>query len=178
MTSYRTEVAVIRASLTRPANTDVYAAGDHVSDSTSAATADFLTFPLPRQTARFAVRKLRATKSDGADVANASFRLHLLSALPDDQIADNAALSTLVLASKNYYLGAIDFTFANSLGGFNVVEAAPTGGVIPLIPASNGDVENNIRNCYGVLEARGAYTPGSAEVFTFALQGDAEIEEE
>lgn len=172
-----TELRVVRASVTRPANTTQYTAGDHVSSSTSAASAPYLTFPLARGDRAFAARKLRATKSDGADVVNAAFRLHLLSALPDDRIADNDVLSALVLSSKNYYLGAIDFTFANSLGGFNVVEAAPTGGFIPMTPDDNENVENEIRNCYGVLEARGTYTPGSEEVFTFELHGDAEIEE-
>lgn len=167
----------ITARFTRPANTSAYASGDQVSNSTSAASSDYQIFPLPQGVRALKAKKLTAVKST-TNVTNAVFRLHLLSALPTANIADNDVLSTLALASSDYYIGYFDFTYAVTLGGFALVSAAPAiGAEMLLVPDANTDPADTIRNCYGVLEARGAYTPGSQEVFTLTIEGETEISE-
>lgn len=147
-------------SYTRPADTTAYAAGDLVANSTTAGSVELLTFAFGNETW---LRKVRLHKSD-PDVTNAQFRLWLI----DDSAVtfsngDNGALaigsSTLDIADV---LATIDLTVAASLtGSGDVVQTTFDRGLYRL-PAT----------VYGFLEARAAYTPGSAEVLTVTLYGE------
>ena len=171
------ELQHVRARVTLPASIVAYSIGDHVSNSATVAGSDWLSFPIPRGVRAFAARKLTAVKSTTV-VTNAQFRLHLLSALPTARIADDAVLSAMRLDSKEHYLGYFDFTFSPTLGDFAMIDAAPAVGErVLLIPDDNSTWEDEIRYCYGVFEAKAAYTRAASDIFDFALTGDGEVEE-
>ena len=149
---------VSAATFTRPADTTAYASGDLVANSTTAGSVAAMAFTAGQASnTSFQVRRVRIIKS-GTGVSNASFRLHLYSASPTAANGDNAAWSTDKAAN---YLGSVDVT----------VDKAFTDGA-----AGQATTEINARGAaggntiYGLLEARGAYTPGSAETFTVRLE--------
>jgi hypothetical protein len=140
-------------TFTRPADTTAYASGDLVANSTTAGSVVPLAFTASQvANSSHQVRRVRIVKS-GTSVTNASFRLHLYNASPTPANGDNGAWSTSQAAN---YLGAIDVT----------VDKAFTDGA-----AGQATTEINARGTvYGLLEARGAYTPASAETFTVRLE--------
>lgn len=150
--------AVATASVTRPADTTAYASGDLVANSTTAGSVEPLTFAatsgsgVPGQ-----VRRVRLSKS-GTSTTNASFRLHLYNAEPTPANGDNGAWST---DAAGNYLGSVDVTvdkaFTDGAAGFATAEL-------------NFRAAAGATTLYGLIEARGAYTPASAEVFTAALE--------
>jgi hypothetical protein len=78
-------------------------------------------------------------------------------------INDNTAL-TVLYANATKRVGAIDFTLASD--GSDGAEAQDFSIRIPY-KCDGGDA-----NLYGVLQAKGAYTPGNAEQFTVELTVD------
>jgi len=151
------------ASFPRPADTTAYASGDLVANSTTAGSVVPMTLTLGNisATAQFRLTRVRISKS-GTTATNASFRLHLYqSTSPTVANGDNGAWSTDQAAN---YLGPVDvtsmFAFTDGCTG---VGAATAGSEFLIRTASKGVV-------YGLLEARAAYTPASAEVFTVTLE--------
>jgi hypothetical protein len=147
-------------SFTRPADTTAYASGDIVANSTTAGSVVPLNFAncslgIGRA---MQVRRVRIGKS-GVGVTNASFRLHLFNVLPTVSSGDNAAISIATGMAK--YLGSVDVTVGQAFGDGAAGQAVTEVNCHPVGSASN---------LYGLLEARGAYTPGSAEVFTIYLE--------
>ena len=147
-------------SFTRPADTTAYASGDIVANSTTAGSVVPLNFPncsvgIGRA---MQIRRVRIIKS-GTGVSNASFRLHLFNVLPTVGSGDNAAISISTGAAM--YLGQVDVTVGQAFGDGAAGTATTEVNCHPVGGASN---------LYGLLEARGAYTPASAEVFTVKLE--------
>jgi hypothetical protein len=143
-------------SFTRPADTTAYASGDLMANSTTAGSVVPMTFsPVTRGASRSAqIRRVRISKT-GTSVTNASVRLHLYNTSTITAAnGDNGAWSTSAAAS---YVGSVDVT----------IDKAMTDGA-----AGNATCEFNTGSIslYGLLEARGAYTPASAEVFTVTLE--------
>lgn len=150
------------ATFTRPADTTQYSSGDLVANSTSAGSVTLLSWAF---TTPIWLRRLLVTKSD-PDITGASFRLWLHS---DSAITfsngDNGALAigSSTLAISSVADGQpIEFDFDFTLTGAGDVGVATWDYGLICLPATT----------YGFLEARGTYTPGSAEVFTFYLRGD------
>lgn len=149
-------------TFTRPADTTAYASGDLVANSTTSGSVLPLTFNVARNTGgSLMVRRARLRKS-GAGITNASFRLHLFRAAPATVTnGDNGAFSVSGVAD---YLGAIDITvdraFTDGASGHGV----PVVGSDICVKLGAG-----VSTIRGLLEARGAYTPGSAEVFAVEL---------
>jgi hypothetical protein len=149
-------------SFTRPSDTTAYASGDLVANSTTAGSVVPLTLLAasdvggPRLLRRVRVRK------SGTGVTNASFRLHLYSAVPVAANGDNSAWSTSAVAS---YLGAMDVT----------VDRAFTDGAAGIaVPLHGSEIAVNAQVAvYALIEARAAYTPASGEIFT--LQAEAPL---
>jgi hypothetical protein len=169
----------VSASFTRPADTTSYASGDLVANSTTAGSV----VPVQLQNAgrtgadRLGGRILsaRILKSTATQTA-ASFRVHFFSVLPSFTNGDNGAFA-IADAALPGYLGAIDVDLATS-GVLVQASAArvigrgyPVGGANNLgsdgIPFQLTDQSNPA--LYAVLEARGAYAPGNAEVFTLLV---------
>jgi hypothetical protein len=152
--------AISSASVTRPADTTAYASGDLVANSTTAGSVVALTFAglnIPNGPAQ--IRRVRLAKS-GTSITNAAFRVHLFSVLAITAAnGDNGALSVNKAAN---YLGSVDVTVGQAFtdGAF--------GSATTEINAATAT-----GSLFGLIEARGAYTPASAEVFTVTLEAAA-----
>jgi hypothetical protein len=148
------------ASFTRPADTTAYAIGDLVANSTTAGSCVSMSLTVARVAAgSFMLRRLKLHKS-GTGTTGASFRIHLFRATVTFANGDNAAFSVSGVAD---YLGAWDVTcdraFTDGAAGFGI----PVIGPDMTVKLASGQT---IR---AVVEARGAYTPANAEVFTITL---------
>lgn len=146
------------ANFTRPADTTAYASGDLVANSTTAGSVVPLSWTVARSLGLGGmIRRARLRKS-GTGTTNATFRLHLYSASPTAANGDNGSWSTDQAAA---YVGSMDV----------VVDKAFTDGAAGNgSPNVGGEINFQHQTLYGLLEARGAYTPASAEVFTVDLE--------
>jgi hypothetical protein len=155
-------LSVISSSFARPADTVAYAIGDLIANSTTAGSVVPLSFPLTgiSGTGQTIVLRARLSKTNTSPTS-ASFRLHLYEAAPVVANGDNGAWSTSKAAN---YLGNIDvasmFAFTDGCTGYG----AAVAGAEMRMRLSAGTT------LYGLLEARAAYTPGSAESFTAYLE--------
>lgn len=150
--------AIPSASFTRPADTTAYASGDLVANSVTAGSVTPMSFTMSRVTGVGGMlRRVRVRKS-GTSVANATFRVHIYTASPTMTNGDNGAWSSNQVAN---YVGSVDVTLDK------VFTDGSSGYGAPLI---GNEINFTADTCYIVLEARAAYTPGSAEVFTVDLE--------
>jgi hypothetical protein len=156
------------ANFTRPADTTAYASGDLAANSTTAASVTALSWTAAeayttQASAGFFIRAAKLKKST-TSVTNAAFRLHLYGTDPAASTGiangDNGAFSVNDAA----YLGWFDFGAMVGHRNFAVARSAPAAGAEISHALSSG------QTIYGLLEVRGAYTPGSAEVFTVELE--------
>jgi hypothetical protein len=151
-------VARSSASFTRPADTLVYASGDLVANSITAGSAVPLTFSLARAAGKGGMIRRARLRKTGASIANAAFRLHLYSALPVVANGDNGAWLSDKAAN---YVGHLDFVLD---------KAFSDGAAGNAVPAVGSEIIFTADTYYGLLEARGGYTPASAEVFNLDLE--------
>ncbi len=158
----------LKSSFSRPANTTAYGAADVVADNTTAGDVTPLKFKLPSMSAG---RILRAGlyKSDGSDVANASFNLHLFSEAPTLDNGDNGAYGVDDLQN---FIGTIAIDLSSG------AEAEADAGAKKWADEGNivfqcHSATNTGKELYGFLEVLGAYTPASAETFEVTL--DVEV---
>lgn len=150
----------ITATFARPADTTAYASGDLVANSTTAGSVSALTFTNIGRIAGAGgmIRRARVKKS-GGNITNASFRLHLYSATPATITnGDNGVWLTDGAAN---YLGSIDVTCDKAFS-----DGAAGNGV----PAVGSEINFTSQTIYGLIEARGAYTPANAETFDVSLE--------
>jgi len=155
-------VKLITATFTRPADTTAYAAGDLVANSTTAGSVVAMSFANAARAAGKGGKIVgaRLAKS-GTGLTNASFRLHLFTSVPGTITnGDNSALSTSGVAD---YIGALDVVVDRAFtdGAFGRSGAPLSGNFLEYVGATT--------TLYGLLEARGAYTPASGEVFTVTI---------
>lgn len=152
---------------TRPADTTAYASGDLVANNVTAGSVTALVFTFPTKGNAWVdqIRRVRIEKSSN-NVTTASFRLHVYTSLPTVANGDNGVW----LSTKSGYLGSIDVTvdkaFNDSAGPAVGYGANATGSEINL--ATLGGTGKN--TLYGLLEARSAYTPTSAETFLVTME--------
>lgn len=155
-------------SFTRVADMNAYASGDLVAQSTTAGSCSAVALRMKPRTAdgTTTIRRVRLKKS-GTTITNASFRVHFYDTNPTSSIAngDNAAWST------NYsgYLGSVDVTldkaFVDSSSGIGVPNTGTEIGFVlkPGVATAGEEI-------FFLLEARAAYAPASAEVFTVTAE--------
>ena len=147
---------VSQTSITRPADTTAYTAGDVVG-----ATAAAITFADIGPT--FGVVSI--TDADlRIDVAAVpagmtSFRLHLYDATPPSALADNAAWD-LPAGDRASYLGYIDLGSPVDVGATLFVQTTGTGAKTIQLKTSS---------LFGYLVTNAGFTPGSAAVKTIRL---------
>lgn len=151
----------VAVSITRPANTTAYAAGDVISDGSNSRLAfDDCDERAGQggviQSAALISSANQATKLDG--------ELWLFGADITDLDADNAAFTPTDDQLK-YLLGVIDFATAS----FRVGDATAGAGGNSACVVANIGIAFPGRKLYGVLLAQNAYTPVSGEVFTVNL---------
>lgn len=143
---------IVSARFTRPADTTAYASGDLAANSTTAGSV--VAMSLLVGAGIYQIRRVRLLKN-GTGVTNAAFRAHFYGSAPTAANGDNSAWSTSKAAD---YFGSVDVT----------VDKAFTDGA-----AGQATTEINCAvtgTIYALLEARGAYTPASAEIFTLAIE--------
>jgi hypothetical protein len=156
--------AVVGASFTRPANTTQYSPGDHVANNGA-----IVPINIPNASRKDGgsgwITGLRMTKSTPNRTA-ALFRVHLFrgtagAASIITPNVDNAAFSVNGVAAV--HIGYIDV---------NVDQVFTDGAKGASAPARNvlGYVTNGGTSLFALVEALDVYAPGSAEVFTIALE--------
>lgn len=146
-----------RASFTRPADTTAYASGDLVANDTTVGSVVPMTFsPCTKGAGRSAqIRRVRISKT-GTSITNTTVRVHLFSVLPTVATnGDNGAITIATGAAG--YLGAVDVVINQAFGD-------GAAGALAC------EINFNALTLYGLLEARGAWTPASAEVITVTLE--------
>jgi hypothetical protein len=151
------------ANFTRPADTTAYASGDLIANNTTAGSVTPLSLTVARVAAGSCMlRRIKLHKS-GTGTTNASFRVHFFlgSATVTCANGDNGVFSTDGVAS---YLGAFDVTidraFTDGAAGYGI---PVVGSELSVALASGTTVK-------ALIEARAAYTPGNAEVFTLTAE--------
>lgn len=159
-------ISVCSGWFTRVADTNVYASGDLIAQSTTAT----LCMPTPVIIGRHGakpenggagtgmIRRLRIRKS-GTSITTASVRAHLYSQ-PNIIHAngDNGSWSTNLV---QFYIGSFDVTFDKAFTD----GASGTG-----TPTVGSEINTVSPTVYVVLEARSAYTPSSAELFVYDFE--------
>jgi hypothetical protein len=150
------------ATFTRPADTTAYASGDLVANSTTAGSVTPMSFQLGNSFGPgcFRLTRARISKS-GTSTTNANFRLHLYASSPVPANGDNGAWSTTKAAD---WLGNIDVTSMLAFTDGCCGTGSAAAGSELYIRLTAGSI------VYGLLEAKAAYTPGNAEVFTVTLE--------
>ena len=150
--------AVIAATaFARPSDTTQYAVGDLVADSTTAGSVTPIQWSLRGDGGAVEVVRVRVQKSTTTASA-ATFRVHLYESPPTAANGDNGAWATDV-AGYLGYAEVIMAAFSDDAYGIGVP------GTPIIAQAATGS-----RLIYGLIEARGAYAPGSAETFTATLE--------
>lgn len=159
----------VQATFTRPADTTAYAAGDVVGPVTTPAMQTLTGCAAFNGGSGRIVDVM--LECNLATITNGSFRIHFFNAI-HTPAADNAALASLH-ANADEYQGYCDVVLV-AMGGAGVgrnsgkvVSAEPTL-PIPFVCASTDD------DLYVVIEALGAYTPSSGEVFRLSVVVEAD----
>jgi len=157
------------ASFTRPNDTTAYAIGDLIANSTTAGSVTPMSFANVARVAAGAasIIKARLSKTGTSTATAFAAKLHLFSASPTVTNGDNGAFLPNQAAN---YLGAFEFGLANAQvfsDGVSVNGITQTGYPVTVDLSSGTTV-------YGLLEARGAYTPTAQEVFTVTLEVEQE----
>lgn len=154
---------VVSAEFTRPADTTAYAAGDAVSNSTTAPTALSFSSVVPSTAKAGRVIGSRVLK-DGATATNATFTLYLFSSSPT-ATNDNTALA-LVWANRASFIGKTPQMTMVSDG--SVGSSTPSNDIsIPFTPTAT--------TIYGLLQVNGAYTPANGENFRVEIMTEFDI---
>jgi hypothetical protein len=150
-------------TMTRPGDTNVYAAGDGVTTATSSASAMTVT-GAARVAAGSGIIFGGVAEKSTTGVTNASFRIWIYQAAPTAIPNDNAAFTAAVHADYQKLVATATFDFAAGIVGSDGVRV-PINLERPNAAfkiASGSDL-------IVIWEARAAYTPGNAEVFRLAL---------
>ena len=172
------EAGYIRSAgyeLTRPSDTNAYASGDAIANSTTAGSVVPLEFEVARDNGG-AGKVIGAEMLTNSATAFGAMRLHLFNRAPFAAAgyqADNAALAITYAAMqtgsgisnpKNNYIGYVDFnTFvAQSSSAVSIGTSEQT--------ELNFTCNFDSKKIYGLLEARAAISPASGQLFTPVLQ--------
>lgn len=154
----------ISCTITRPADTTPYASGDLVANDTTAGSVVMASWQFS-SVAGLWLREVRLYRSQ-ASITNSDFRLWLhndsaVTFTNGDNGALSIASSTLAITSV---AAAVELPSSDAklLTGAGSVQIATFDRGLIALPNTP----------YGFLEARAAYTPASAEVFTIVLRGE------
>lgn len=153
-------------SFTRPADTNAYADGDLVANSTTAGSVVPLSFSVSRLKVGSGIIRAARIFKDNQVTTNATFTVHLFSQSPSVTNGDNGAfLPTTV----EYWLGSIPVDLATN-GVASGTDAVARGAPSAEINFDLWGFNATERRLYALLEAGAAYTPASAEIFSVVLE--------
>ena len=149
-------------SLTRTADTALYAANDVIGAATGSTAA--LTFASMGPSAKEITITSAALEIDVAAVPSGmtSFRLHLYNVTPPSALGDNAAFD-IPSGDRASYLGFIELGTPVDLGSTLYVESS----------GINKQVTLSGTSLFAYLVTSGTYTPGSADVHKVTLHSVA-----
>lgn len=146
-------------TVTRPSNTNVYAAGDLVANSVTAGSVTPVTLAFEQaQGSNLWLRNLTIRKTK-ADITNANFRVWFLSDVPTVSNGDNGVIAGAFMSTVLFEPVLVDATTLLTSGGA-IGSSIFDAGLLKLPLTS-----------YALIEARAAYTPASGEVFTLEVTG-------
>ena len=149
------------ATFTRPSDTTPYAIGDAVSDDTTTATA--ATFTLPGMGTGGIIQSVTLHKTD-PDAVGADFDVYFFTTQPGGTTYEDNAATAITDAVFQTCVGFASLTAAadgRSLALSDIY--CKTNLNLPYECATGSS------SLYFVIIARGAYTPGNAEVFTLRV---------
>lgn len=151
---------VFSKEITRPADTTAYAAEDSVN---AAGSTDCITFTVSDgidiTTGQSLQVKTARLTTNSTNTTNGSFRLYLF----DQSVsgfADNSP-QPLLYSNRDKRCGYIDFTLNTGGSGSDCSEA--------IVTDVNISIRTEATNIFGILIAKGAYTPASAQKFYLEL---------
>lgn len=152
---------IVGGTFTRPSDTTAYASGDLVANSVTAGSVVPITVNAARITnGTGMIRRVRLLKSS-TSTTNASFRVHFYRNSPTPTNGDNGAW----LTTESIYIGSVDITIDKVFSDGAKGIGTPNNG-----SEINFDASANTNKIFALIEARAAYTPASAEVFTLAVE--------
>lgn len=154
--------AVVGGSFTRLANTTAYVSGQLIANSATPGSVAPIACAVARKNAGTGViTGVRLSKS-GASLANAAFRVHLFKTSPTTAVGDAGTFAGGVNGVTAIALGYVDVTmdqaYSDGAKGFASSQAKAF------------DAGAGSQNIFALIEARAAYVPVSAEIFTVALE--------
>lgn len=153
--AYRSE-----ATLTRPADTTAYTAGDVIGGASAIATfAD-----IGASGGHVLITRASLLIDNGTVPSGMStMRLHLFDSSPT-AIADNAAFD-IPSGDRTKYLGYIDIGTPVDMGSTCWIETSGDSTTVP----KQVKLASSSTSLYGLLETRGAYTPTSGSAYRVRL---------
>lgn len=148
-------------SFTRPSNTTVYAAGQLIANSVTAASVVPLTWNTSSPSGQFYIAGCWLRKTT-ASITLAQFRVHFFSATPTIATTGDAGVFASVVTGASLWLGSMDGTMVASMANGAAVNCVPTEGLVTPVRMAEAAA------IFALIEARAAYAPGNAEVFTLS----------
>lgn len=150
-------------TFTRPNDTAVYASGDLIANSTTAASVVPLSWVNPFAVA-FDIDYIKVRRAVASvSATNATFRLHLFSVIPTiATTGDNGVMASVVTDAAGW-IGSFDNSFSAGFAGSSSCLMVPSEGLVKTDLIAGG------ASIYGLFEARAAYTPTALEVWTVYL---------
>jgi hypothetical protein len=156
-------VATPSVSFTRPVDTTAYAIGDLVANSVTAGSVTPIAFTTAaRVSGGSGLIRSAKLKTSNTSLTAASFRLHLYAADPSASTGITNGDNGAFLTKEAGWLGAIDITLNQAFSDAASGIGTPNVGSEAIFVATGQTI-------WGLVEARGAYTPTSAEVLTVTL---------
>jgi hypothetical protein len=160
--------AVATGTITRPADTTAYASGDLIANSTTAASVTAVALTMARIAAGTGmIRRVRLSTNKTGLAGTEAFRVHFFKNNPaaSSGIAngDNGAFSVNGIAAV--HIGLVDITLDRVFRDGSKGIGVPAAGSEIIFDAAAAS-----QAIYALLEARGAYTPASGEIFTIAAE--------
>ncbi|MEI9890916.1 MAG: hypothetical protein WDN45_10385 [Caulobacteraceae bacterium] len=151
------------ATFTTPAGTTAYASGDLIANSGAAGSVTPMQFTVCRDVSGSTgmVRRARV-KTPDTGMAAATVRLHLYKSSPTVANGDNGVYSS----TESDWIGNIDVILDQAFS-----DPMEKGLGVPSVGSEiNYDCNSGAQVIYGLLEARGTYTPQGAKAWTVVVE--------
>lgn len=152
-----TNILLPTANFTRPADTTAYTAGDMVANSTTAGSVVPMSLTVNSVSGRKVYLRRVVLKKSTTGVTAPNFRVHFYTASPTIASGDNAAYSTTL--SGHFCDMDVNMLTTDIFSDGNDGIGTPNNGAECAVAPTTTTV-------FALIEARGAYAPGNAEVFT------------
>lgn len=159
--------SVKRISMTRPADTAAYIAGDLFGANTAVNISNVMIFSPARGPDYTSVLSRVHAKINDANFAGKRIRLHFHRDLPTLTVGDNGAFNNGGAATESSKIGTVDLTFglyASSDGFVKAYAGMPDAASWVLEPSSS------TTNIFVLVEVLDALTPASGKILTVALE--------